>query len=149
MQVLVDSEVGVTARPGSPIGATERTPMTILKAIGVAIVAAMLACAGDAAAQAEVFSAQIRNNYGTYYSLTICKTGNRLEFKMSGMARCDATDLKNDGTFLTYCGGFLSIGSARGQLSGNLETATLEPIAFLGGATFKLIQRPLVNGKAC
>jgi hypothetical protein len=101
----------------------------------------------NARAQAETFSASVTNDQGSRFTLSIHKTGSRLSFSMtavggaqglSGIPVCERADLQPDGTFSTYCGRFSTVGSSV-RLSGSLAEARLDPIAHLGGATFKLV----------
>ncbi len=111
---------------------------------------AWVSATGPVAADAEFYSAATTNDQGTTFTLVVQKDGNKLKFDItaqggsnivSGIPYCESTELKADGSFLTYCKKFIPGASV--QLAGTLKEATLSPIYGLGGATFKFQPGPL------
>jgi hypothetical protein len=100
--------------------------MKFLVTFGVVLVA----LTGAAAAQSQAFKATASNNDGGKFALSIRQDGSRLRFDLSasgatssigGLPNCEAVNLQQDGSFSTYCKGFLTGDSRRYQLQGNLQ----------------------------
>jgi hypothetical protein len=124
----------------------------VLLFIGLSTLAATAAFA-----ETEIFSGDVTNAVGSYFALTIQKTGSKLRFRMQarsaqtsleGVPSCDSAELKADGSFTTYCNGFGNgvAGSAlRVQLKGTLAEARIDTVARYGSAEFKLHPGPLAK----
>ena len=123
----------------------------LLLAAALALTFAMVG-GGPTAAQTEVFHAVSVNDQGARFTLVVSKTGTRLTFvitarsaqtSLSGSPRCDAADLRPDGTFQTYCGGFQAQEGGRTRMQGNLVSARLDTVFRFGSAEFKFTPGPL------